>query len=120
MVSGGASAQGQSSIVFSEDADGAASRWVSRNPRDIAVAVRLGGATTIPPQDIMRVLRQDFQENGGCRTRFVFERGRSNLGTSIAFRTRNHAWGPFSLVESRKNVVDACAQHRFELERGLN
>lgn len=110
---------GSSEITFVKSADAAANRWVYKNPGDIAVAIRLGGATTIPPERIMYWLRRDFEENGGCRTHFIFERGRPDLGSSVAFRTRNHAWGPFSLADSRKGVAEACQQHSFEVKRGL-
>ena len=110
---------GDTEIIFVKSADAAANRWVYNNPRDIAVAIRLGGATTVPAEHIVYWLRRDFEENGGCRTHFIFERGNPDLGSSVAFRTRNHAWGPFSLADSRKNVAEACAQHSFEVKRGL-
>lgn len=110
----------QPTIEFLPDAHAPALAWVERNPRDIAVVVRLGGATTVPPKDIAYWLRRDFEENGGCRTSFLFERGLSDGGSSVTFVTRNHVWGAFSLAASRENVKEACSQHRFEVERGLH
>lgn len=115
-----AGAEQEDKIEFLPDADRPASRWVESNPLDIAVAVRLGGATTVPPEHIVYWLRRDFEENGGCRTRFFFERGEPDGGSTIIFATRNHVWGVFSLAESRENVAEACAQHSFEVERGIH
>lgn len=106
-------------IVFVDSSDVAANRWVEDNPEYIAVAIRLGSKATVDPKNIVYWLRKDFLENGGCRTHFIFERG-GLAGSSVAFRSRNHAWGPFTLANSRTEVAKACAQHSFEMERGLH
>jgi len=105
-------------ITFVENAQSAASRWVESNPTDLAVVIRLGASTTVEPSTIAYWLRKDF-EGEGCKVHFLFERGSSG-GSSVGFLTRNHGWGPFSLANSRKNVAEACAQHSFEVERGLH
>lgn len=112
-------AAGDTEIAFWEDADWAADQWVRSNPNDIAIVVRLGSATTIRPEKISSLLRQDFKNNGGCSTRVLFERG-GDSGSAVAFYSRNHTWGPFSLADSRSSVAEACAQHRFEIDRELN
>lgn len=95
-----------------------ANRLVAKHPEQIAVVVRIGKATTVQPGVIAYWLRKDF-DDAGCTTHFVFERG-SAEGSAVGFVTRNHAWGPFSLAASRKNVAESCKQHLFEVQRGIN
>lgn len=108
----------QSEIVFLPDAHSTASRWVASHPTEIAVVIRVGTATTLPPERISYWLGRDFT-GAGCKAHFLFERG-GNGGSSVGFLTRNHGWGPYSLAKSRSNVAEACAQHRFEIARGLH
>lgn len=107
------------SVQFLEDADSAANQWVQQNPRGIAVAIRLGAGTPVPVARIESTLRSDFRAHGIHLVRFFYERG-GDGGSSVAYQTRNHAWGPFGLAVSRDKVAEAAAQHLFELRRGLN
>ena len=109
----------QQEIVFLADADSSAGQWIRNNPRAIAVAIRLGRETPVSPTAIEQALRADFREHGINTTRFFYERG-GDGGSSVVYRSRNHAWGPFGLAESRNKVADAAAQLRFEISRGLN
>lgn len=106
-------------VQFLPDADSAAGQWVRANPDGIAVAIRLGKATPVPPERIESVLRSDFQRHGITQLRFFYERGGAG-GSSVVFNTRNHAWGPFGLADSRSHVQEAAKQHLFEVRRGLN
>ncbi|MEO1046400.1 MAG: hypothetical protein AAFX04_13235 [Pseudomonadota bacterium] len=105
-------------IRFVEDGLGAANRWVEDNPKDVAIIVRFGAKTAVDPKVIVYWLQKDFADNGCSATHFLFERGAG--GSAVGFVTRNHAWGPFSLADSRKSVAETCKQHLFEVERGLN
>ncbi|KPM22446.1 hypothetical protein AAJ72_11125 [Citromicrobium sp. RCC1885] len=105
--------------IFIADADLASEQWAARNPTGMAISIRLGDETPVPPVRIESALRDDFKRYGITNVRFFFERGGSG-GSSVVFNTRNHAWGPFGLADSRKHVQGAAEQHLFEVRRGLN
>lgn len=109
----------QSEIVFLPDANVPAQRWAEANPDGIAITIRLGSGTEVPPEVIQATLRRDFQQHGVRKVRFFWERG-GNGGSSAVFGTRNHVWGPFGLADSRDRVAETASQFLFEVERGIN
>jgi len=108
-----------SDVVFLPDADRPAKLWADQNPASLAIAIRLGPETTVPTERIEEALRSDFAAHGLQRVRLFWERGSSG-GSSVIYITRNHAWGPFGLAESRQQVGKAAEQLLFEVERGIH
>lgn len=106
-------------VKFVADADSAAGLWVRANPDGMAIAIRLGQATPVTAEKIESTLRADLRAHGVTKVSFFYERG-GDGGSSVIFNTRNHAWGPFGLAESRAHVREASEQHLFEVRRGLN
>ena len=106
------------SVVFLDDADAPAQIWAEDNPDSIAVSIRLGPETTVPVATIEHWLKRDFAEHGVTRVRFFYERGPA--GSSVFYHSRNHAWGPFALADSRAQIAETSAQFLFEVRRGLN
>ncbi|GAB5489643.1 MAG: hypothetical protein Pars2KO_32130 [Parasphingorhabdus sp.] len=101
------------------DADRPANSWVRENPAGIAVSIRLGRETHVPPQTIESVLRQDFANNRFSNLQFFFEQG-TGRATSVAYHRRNFVDGPYTLVESRNAVSRIAGQHQFEMANNLN
>ncbi len=112
-------AQQTAQVAFSQDADVSANRWIRANADGMAVAIRLGDATPVAPRVIEDTLRADFANHGITKLRFFFERGGTG-GSSVMYRSSNHAWGPYGLADARNNVAEPSAQLRFEIARGLN
>lgn len=114
-----AHAQQNSTVQFLPDADLAAWRWARENPDGIAISISLGANTPIAPNVIEETLRGDFRSHGVRKINFFWERGGSD-GSSVAFDTRNHSWGPYGLATVRNEIEGAATQFVFELERGIN
>jgi hypothetical protein len=106
-------------VTILRDADRPANTWVRENPAGIAVSVRLGRETEVPPRTIESVLRQDFANNRFTNVEFFFEQGTSR-GTPVAYHRRNFVDGPFSLPQSRQEVAQVTGQHQFEMVNNLN
>ncbi len=74
---------------------------------------------TRSPDIVEKALRSDFGKQGVTNVRFFWEKG-CDGGSSVVYVTRNHAFGPFGLATSRKEVPKAAAQLLFEVKRGLH
>jgi len=89
------------------------------NPTGVAVAVRIGELSEVPPENIEIVVRRDFNAAGITNLAFFFEKG-GNERSTIIYATRNHVEGPHSLGAGLDVINKFAAQHRFEIKRGLN
>ncbi len=105
--------------VFLDDADVPAGQWANANPASVAVSVHVGKRTPVARSTIEYWIRRDFEESGIGSVRFFYERGGS-LGSSLAYHTRNHTYGPYALSESRGPISEIAKQLNFEIEKGLN
>lgn len=112
MATTAAASNATSAVEVSEDADRAAGQWVYGHPERIAIAVRIGNETLVPPERVEEVLRGDFAEHGVTNMPFYFETGGAG-DTTVTFVTDDFVFGPFALGRVRDHVAEAVSQIRY-------